>query len=58
MEQAFQDNPHLATDALVLGRSFKSLKAAGSTKVWGGKAQRSPRMMEEWCPPLWINAGE
>ena len=35
MEQAFQDNPHLATDALVLGRSFKSLGSTGSTKVWG-----------------------
>ena len=35
MEQAFQDNPQLATDALVLGHSFKSLKTSGSSKVWG-----------------------
>ena len=35
MEQAFADAPHLATDALVLGRSFKGLKDVGSTKVWG-----------------------
>ena len=35
MAEAFENNPHLATDALVLGRSFKGLKGAGSTKVWG-----------------------
>jgi len=35
MQTAFENNPHLATDALVLGRSFRSLKSAGSTKVWG-----------------------
>jgi len=32
--EAFENNPHLATDALVLGHSFKALKTAGSTKVW------------------------
>lgn len=35
MTQAFEDHPHLATDALVLGQSFKHLKNTGSTKVWG-----------------------
>ena len=34
MQTAFAENPHLATDALVLGRSFRSIKSAGSTKVW------------------------
>jgi hypothetical protein len=34
MIQAFEDNPHLATDALVLGQSSKSLKSLTSTKVW------------------------
>ena len=32
--QAFENTPHLATDALVLGHSFKSLKGLGNTKVW------------------------
>ena len=35
MTQAFEEHPQLATDALVLGQSFKHLKNAGSTKVWG-----------------------
>lgn len=34
MMTAFENHPHLATDALVLGHSFKNLKSAGSTKVW------------------------
>jgi hypothetical protein len=34
MVTAFENNPHLATDALVLGYSFKSLKSAANTKVW------------------------
>lgn len=34
MMSAFENHPHLATDALVLGHSFKNLKSAGSTKVW------------------------
>ena len=34
MMDAFENNPHLATDALVLGRSFKGLAATASTKVW------------------------
>lgn len=34
MLSAFENHPHLATDALVLGHSFKGLKGAGSTKVW------------------------
>jgi len=34
MEQAFLDNPHLATDALVLGHSFKALTNKATTKVW------------------------
>ena len=34
MVQAFEDHPHEATDALVLGRSFQSLKSLGTTKVW------------------------
>jgi len=34
MEQAFIDNPRLATDALVLGKSFKDLKTVPTTKVW------------------------
>jgi len=34
MMDAFENTPHLATDALALGLSFKSLKTAGSTKVW------------------------
>jgi hypothetical protein len=34
MVQAFENTPHLATDALVLGHSFKSLKGLGSTKIW------------------------
>ena len=33
MEQAFINNPQLATDALVLGRSFKGIKSA-QNKVW------------------------
>ncbi|UAW01107.1 terminase large subunit [Synechococcus T7-like virus S-TIP28] len=33
MEQAFENNPHLATDALVLGRSFKGITSA-QNKVW------------------------
>ena len=35
MQTAFENNPHLATDALVLGRSFKGLGSTGTTKVWG-----------------------
>ena len=34
MEEAFINNPRLATDALVLGTSFKAIKSLGSTKVW------------------------
>jgi len=34
MMTAFENHPHLATDALVLGHSFKNLGSAGSTKVW------------------------
>ena len=34
MVQAFEDHPHEATDALVLGRSFQSLQSLGTTKVW------------------------
>jgi hypothetical protein len=34
MIAAFENHPHLATDALVLGHSFKGLKGTGSTKVW------------------------
>ena len=34
MMDAFENNPHLATDALVLGRSFKSLGSTATTKVW------------------------
>lgn len=38
MVSAFEDHPHLATDALVLGRSFRGLKAADN-KVY------------DWTPP-------
>jgi len=34
MMDAFENNPHLATDALALGRSFKGLASTASTKVW------------------------
>ena len=34
MVEAFENHPHLATDALVLGHSFKGIKSTGSTKVW------------------------
>ena len=34
MMTAFENNPHLATDALVLGHSFKGLSQQGSNKVW------------------------
>lgn len=34
MMDAFENHPHLATDALVLGHSFKGIKSTGSTKVW------------------------
>ena len=34
MMTAFENNPHLATDALVLGHSFKNLQTQGSNKVW------------------------
>ena len=34
MVNAFEEHPHEATDALVLGRSFQSLKHLGTTKVW------------------------
>ena len=34
MMDAFENNPHAATDALVLGHSFKTLKTTASTKVW------------------------
>ena len=33
MMDAFENNPHLATDALVLGRSFKGIKPS-QTRVW------------------------
>ena len=33
MIQAFEDHPHLATDALVLGHSFKAIKTR-SNRVW------------------------
>ena len=33
MIDAFENNPHLATDALVLGRSFKGIKPS-QTRVW------------------------
>ena len=35
MMDMFENDPHRATDALVLGQSFKSLKPSGSSKVWG-----------------------
>ena len=34
MMEAFENDPHRATDALALGYSFKSLKTTGNTKVW------------------------
>lgn len=34
MMDAFENQPQLATDALALGHSFKSLKTTGNTKVW------------------------
>lgn len=34
MMDAFENNPHLATDALALGLSFKSLNTTATTKVW------------------------
>ena len=34
MMEAFENDPHRATDALALGYSFKSLKSTGSSKVW------------------------
>ena len=34
MMDAFENQPQLATDALALGHSFKSIKSAGITKVW------------------------
>jgi hypothetical protein len=34
MVSAFENTPHLATDALVLGHSFKALRNTGNTKVW------------------------
>ena len=34
MEQAFLMDPQQATDALVLGHSFKNLKPTGMGKVW------------------------
>ena len=34
MMTAFENEPHLATDALVLGRSFKKLNSLPTTKVW------------------------
>jgi len=34
MQEAFENNPRLATDALALGLSFKSLKNTATTKVW------------------------
>ena len=34
MMEAFENNPHLATDALALGLSFKSLNTTATTKVW------------------------
>ena len=34
MMDAFENHPHLATDALALGLSFKSLKTTATTKVW------------------------
>ena len=33
MQEAFENNPHAATDALVLGRSFKAIPVA-KTQVW------------------------
>ena len=35
MQRAFEEHPHLATDALVLGTSFKRLEGLGTTKIWG-----------------------
>ena len=34
MIDAFEKEPQLATDALVTGRSFQSIKSVASTKVW------------------------
>jgi len=34
MMDAFENQPQLATDALALGHSFKSIKSTGITKVW------------------------
>ena len=34
MMDAFENHPHLATDALALGQSFKALKTTASSKVW------------------------
>ena len=34
MMDAFENHPHLATDALALGLSFKSLNTTATTKVW------------------------
>ena len=39
MVRAFEDDPHLATDALVLGKSFKSLKTK-SSKVYNWTSGR------------------
>lgn len=37
MMDAFENHPHIATDALALGLSFKNLKSPGSTRVWEWK---------------------
>jgi hypothetical protein len=34
MMSAFENEPHLATDALALGHSFKSMTTVGTAKVW------------------------
>ncbi|MBT5286040.1 MAG: phage terminase large subunit [Euryarchaeota archaeon] len=34
MMTAFENHPHLATDALVLGHSFRNIQGGAETKVW------------------------
>ena len=37
MVKAFEEHPHMATDALALGYDFKSLKTVPVDKVWEWK---------------------
>ena len=53
MVAAFENNPHLATDALVLGKSFRLSHLAQTVSTTGFRLL-GPCKQGKWCSLVWI----